>query len=63
MYCNYPSDILDYFKTKEEIKESGLWDALRINHIDRNDAVNTTAKILTENGLSFIAARNLHKNE
>ena len=60
---DYPSDILDYFKTKEEIKELGLWDALRINHIDRNDAVNTTAKILTENGLSFIAARNLHKNE
>jgi hypothetical protein len=59
----YPSDILDYFKSKEEIKESGLWDALRINHIDRNDAVNTTAKLLTENGLSFVAARNLHKIE
>jgi len=59
----YPSDILDYFKTKKEIKESGLWDALRINHIDRNNAVNTTAKILTENGLSFVAARNLHKTE
>ena len=60
---DYPSDILDYFKTKEEIKESGLWDAIRINHIDRNDAVNTTAKILTENGLSFIAARKLHKSD
>jgi hypothetical protein len=59
----YPSDILDYFKSKEDIKESGLWDALRINHIDRNDAVNATAKLLTENGLSFIAARNLHKTE
>jgi len=59
----YPSDILDYFKSKEEIKESGLWDALRINHIDRNDAVNATAKLLTENGISFIAARNLHKIE
>ena len=59
----YPSDILDYFKTKEQIKESGLWDALRKNHIDRNNAVNTTARILTENGLSFVAARNLHKSE
>ena len=59
----YPSDILDYFKTKKEIKESGLWDAMRVNHLDRNDAVNTTAKVLTENGLSFVAARNLHKTE
>ncbi|MHA1643191.1 MAG: hypothetical protein ACTSVX_10705 [Promethearchaeota archaeon] len=57
----YPSDILDYFKTKEEIMEAGLWEYLRINHLDRYRAVNTTARILTENGLSFIAARNLHK--
>ena len=57
----YPSDILDYFKTKEEIMEAGLWEYLRINHLDRYRAINTTARILTENGLSFIAARNLHK--
>ncbi|MHA1783331.1 MAG: hypothetical protein ACTSUL_07880 [Promethearchaeota archaeon] len=57
----YPSDILDYFKTKEEIMKTGLWEYLRINHLDRYRAVNTTARILTENGLSFIAARNLHK--
>ncbi len=56
----HPSDILEYFMTKEEIKEAGLWDALRINHIDRNDAVNSTAKALTENGLAFLAAKNLH---
>jgi len=57
----YPSDILDYFKTKEEIMKTGLWEYLRINHLDRYRAINTTARILTENGLSFIAARNLHK--
>ena len=58
---DYPSDILDYFRDKQEIIEAGHWDALKINHRDRYDAVNTTAKLLTENGLSFIAARKLHR--
>lgn len=58
---DYPSDILDYFRDKKEIIEAGHWDALKINHRDRYDAVNTTAKLLTENGLSFIAARKLHR--
>ncbi len=57
----HPSDILDYFRDKQEIIDAGHWEALKINHRDRYDAVNTTAKLLTENGLSFIAARNLHK--
>jgi hypothetical protein len=59
----HPSDILEYFVSKKDLKEAGLWDALRINHLDRNDAVNTTAKALTQNGLSFIAAKNLHHKE
>ena len=58
---DYPTDILDYFRDKQEIIDAGHWEALKINHMDRFNAVNTTAKILTENGLSFIAARNLHK--
>ncbi|KKN31984.1 hypothetical protein LCGC14_0818410 [marine sediment metagenome] len=57
----YPSDILDYFRDKQEIIDAGHWEALKINHRDRYNAVNTTAKMLTENGLSFIAARKLHK--
>ncbi|TFG03418.1 MAG: hypothetical protein EU542_02290 [Promethearchaeota archaeon] len=56
----HPSDILEYFMTKEEIKEQGLWEYHRITHLDRYRAVNSTAKALTENGLAFIAARNLH---
>ena len=59
----HPSDILEYFMAKEEIKELGLWDYHRITHLDRYRAVNSTAKALTENGLSFIAARNLHHRE
>jgi hypothetical protein len=57
----HPTDILEYFVPKEDLKEAGLWDYLRVNHLDRLRAVNHTARALTENGLSFIAARNLHK--
>ncbi len=57
----HPSDILDYFRDKSEILESGDWDALRLNYLDKHNAVNRTARALTENGLSFIAARNLHR--
>jgi hypothetical protein len=57
----HPSDILDYFRDKEEIMESGDWEALTLNFQDKFDALNKTARALTENGLSFIAAPNLHK--
>lgn len=56
----HPSDILEYFMTKEEIKNQGLWEYHRITHLDRYRAVNSTAKALTENGIAFIAARKLH---
>ncbi|MHA2204007.1 MAG: hypothetical protein ACW991_10000, partial [Candidatus Hodarchaeales archaeon] len=57
---DHPSDILDYFRPKEDIIKANDWDALRTNYFDRQDAINTTARILTENGLPIIAARNLH---
>jgi hypothetical protein len=56
----HPSDILDYFRDKSEILESGDMPALERNYLDKHDAVNRTARALTENGLSFIAAQNLH---
>ncbi|MFX1311680.1 MAG: hypothetical protein ACFFHD_03570 [Promethearchaeota archaeon] len=59
----HPSDILDYFRDKQEIIDSGHWEFMRRNHLDRYIAVNTTAKILTENGIDIIAAQNLHKYE
>ena len=59
----HPTDILEYFMTKEEINEAGIWEALRINLLDRYDAINTTAKALTEAGLPFIAANKLHHRE
>jgi hypothetical protein len=57
----HPSDILDYFRTKAEVLESGDMAMLERNYLDKHDAVNRTARALTENGLSFIAAQNLHR--
>ena len=57
----YPSDILDYFREKQEIIDSGHWEFMRRNHLDRYIAINTTAKLLIENGIDIIAAQNLHK--
>jgi hypothetical protein len=57
----HPSDILEYFREKKEIIESGDWDNLLINYLDKVDACNRTAWALTEKGLSFIVAKNLHK--
>lgn len=58
---SHPSDILDYFREKKEIIESGDWDSLQLNFMDKVDACNHTARALTERGLSFIAAPNLHR--
>jgi hypothetical protein len=57
----HPSDLLDYFRDKSEVIASGDWDHLLLNFMDKVDATNRTAQALTENGLSFIAAQNLHR--
>ncbi len=57
----HPSDILDYFRDKSEIIESGDWSAMEQNFLDKLDACNSSAHMLTEKGLSFIAAQNLHR--
>jgi len=56
----HPSDILDYFRDKSEIVASGEMDLLLRNYLDKHDAVNRTARALTERGLSFVAAPKLH---
>ena len=53
--------ILDYFRDKTEVIDSGDWDCLEQNFLDKLDATNKTAWALTKNGLSFIAAQNLHQ--
>jgi hypothetical protein len=58
---SHPSDILDYFREKKEVIASGDWEGLKKNFLEKVAAANHTAHALTENGLSFIAAQNLHK--
>jgi hypothetical protein len=58
---DHPSDILDYFRDKAEVIAAGDMAHLERNYLDKHDAVNRTARALTENGLSFVAARHLHK--
>jgi hypothetical protein len=57
----HPSDILDYFMPKKDIKANNLMPKLLHDFLDKHYAVNRTAKALTKHGLSFIAAQNLHR--
>ncbi len=57
----HPSDILDYFREKKEVIESGDWDNMQRNFMEKVKACIHTAEDLTKAGLSFVAARNLHK--
>ncbi|MEJ5198831.1 MAG: hypothetical protein WHX53_07895 [Anaerolineae bacterium] len=57
---DHPSDIFDYFRAKEEIEAAGDMPALLRNYLDKHEALNRTARALTEHGLSFVAARELH---
>jgi hypothetical protein len=59
----HPSDVLDYFMPKREIEAQGLMPAMERNYLDKHDAVNRTAVELTRAGLSFVAARNLHREK
>jgi hypothetical protein len=57
----HPSSILDYFRDKAEIEAAGDMALLERNYLDKHAALNRTAWALTEKGLAFVAARNLHK--
>ena len=56
----HPSDILDYFTPKNDFEKNGLIPAITQNYLDKHAAINNTARALTEKGLTFIAAPNLH---
>ncbi|MFP3985773.1 MAG: hypothetical protein ACLFU9_07425 [Candidatus Bathyarchaeia archaeon] len=57
----HPSDILEYFIPKNEILSKGLMPKLTTNYLDKHEAMNRTAKALTERGLTFLAAQKLHR--
>lgn len=56
----HPSDILDYFMPLEDVKAKGLFHAMLQNYLDKHDGLNNTAQELTKQGLSVVAAKNLH---
>jgi len=56
----HPSDILEYFISKNDIEAQGLMDALTRNYLDKHDAVNHTADALTRAGIAVICATRLH---
>jgi hypothetical protein len=56
-----PSEIEDYYREKEEIMASGDWEHITLNFYDKFEALNRTARALTERGLAFTAAKNLHR--
>jgi hypothetical protein len=58
---SHPSDILDYFRAKNEIEQKGEMPLLTQNYMDKHRALNRTAEELTKRGLTFIAAPCLHK--
>lgn len=57
----HPSDCLEYFRTKEDLETSGEMALCQLNYLDKHESINRTARALTEQGLSFVAARNLHR--
>jgi len=56
----HPSDILEYFLSKEEILANGLMEALERNYLDKHNALNETANALTRAGIGVIPAGNIH---
>lgn len=56
----HTSDILDYFRDKNEVVASGDWDHLTRNYLEKHQALNRTAAALTRAGLAFVAAPLLH---
>ena len=57
----HPSDMLEYFIPKKDVEAQGLMPALLRNYLDKHDALNHTARRLTESGIPVVAAWNVHK--
>jgi hypothetical protein len=58
---NHPSDILDYFRERDEVVASGNWEDMLLNFKDKIEAANQTARALTTHKIAFVAAKNLHR--
>jgi len=50
----HASDILDYFRNKDEVLSCGDMSCLERNYLDKHESVNRTAIALTEKGLALL---------
>jgi hypothetical protein len=57
---DHPSDIFDYFMSKEQIQAQGLMEKLLRNYLDKHEAVNRTARALIDAGIGVVCAKRLH---
>src|SRR5699024_5555088 len=58
----HPTNMLDYFRTREDLETTGDMAACELNYMDKHEAVNRTARALTRKGLPFGAAPLLHQS-
>ncbi len=56
----HPSDILEYFLSKQDIMDNNLMEDLKQNYLDKHHSLNLTAMALIRSGTGVIAAANLH---
>ncbi len=56
-----PSCHQDNFLPMDVVKEKGIWDDMQLSFMDKHHSLNLTAQAMTENGLAFIGAKNLHR--
>jgi len=57
---DHPSDIFDYFISKNDILANNLMAPLLDNYLEKHRSVNLTAKALIREGIGVAAAKNLH---
>ncbi len=57
---DHPSDILDYFLSKQDIEAKGLMPAMLTNYLDKHESVNRTAAALLRAGIDVVPAPLLH---
>ncbi len=60
MSREHPSDILEYFLSKEDINKQGIMDFLTLNYMDKHNSIIKTADALIKAGIPVIAAQKLH---
>ena len=56
----HPSDILDYFASRQDVEAQNLMEAFLRNYLDKHEALNRTAEALTRAGIGVICAAHLH---